>query len=222
MKKIILPILLITSLIISCKSYTVPYDTALNNKTINTGLYVDTLPPVQINFNAILKYPIHGSAIEKAFNESDLRTIIYEEFKKNGEAISPKFKIASKENSDAALIIPKVKNAEKLDPKKCEYDFNTTAPMPGKDYIFTVKVENWGFSEGGFSIQGYVNLVAAIHDVKNSKKVWQMEIGREASFPALSLGYSDAKNPEVVRKILRDCVIGNIQAISANINGASK
>lgn len=220
MKKflILIPILFTIFITSSCKSYSIPYDKTLESSTINTGLYIDSIPPVEVKFNGFAKYLIHGSAVESAFNSNNLKDIMFEEIKKNGSKISSKVNITVKDNTEKDIILTKVENHEKLDTKQCEYIFKDIPSKLGKDFIMTISIKRWGFFEKSFSCCVFIDCVVSIIDMKNSKKIWQEHLRSEASFPVFSMGYSDAKDPKTVSSLLRDCSIGIIQNISTEIN----
>ncbi len=211
---------------IACKSYTIPYDQNLNGKIISTGLYVceTGTPSAQFSGPALQligKAAIHSSSIIKAYTNAKLRDIFYEELQKNGGSISPKMKIIIQNASEREIIIPEIANIARSEPKKSEFDFQGIPEKIGKDYIFIIKVLDYGFVEGSFSISSKIDYVASIIDMKNNVKVWQEKGSKESRYPFMS-GFSEAKDTVKVESNLRDCVIGIIQDISAYINNNTK
>ena len=107
------------------------------------------------------------------------------------------------------------------DPKACEFVFDNIPQQIRKDYLLAIKVVDYGFLEGSFSINSRIEYIASIIDMKNNKKIWQMKNKNESSYPIMS-GFSTAKSSSNVRENLRDCVAGVIQQISSDINKSVK
>lgn len=209
--------IMISLVVAGCKSYTIPFDPSLAGKKTTTGLYVPDLPPVYINFEGLIKYPIHGSAVEKAFMEANLKEIIFEEFKRHGQDLSSKVSVVINESVDKSIQLTPVENAGKLEPKDCEFVFTDIPKQIGKDYLMIIKIHQYGFNEGGFNNYATLTYIASINDMKNNRKVWQLKGKKSASFPLLQIGYAPAKNPEKVRDNLRDCVNGMLRDIMKDL-----
>ena len=211
---------------ISCKSYTIPYDQKFEGRTIETGIYVFKMPSpfVQYSGSGLMmlgKGAIHSSAIEKAYMDADLRSIFYDELQKNGRAISPKIAVSMKKTTEKDIEIRNTESTQSNDPKRCDLVFEGIPEKLGKDYLFTIKVLNYGFYEGSYSISSKIEYVASISDMKNNVKIWQMKSYRESKYPIFS-SFSVAKDPVSTGSSLRDCVIGVIQDISKDINKIQK
>jgi hypothetical protein len=210
----------------ACKSYEIPYDKNLEGKTITMGFYVCELPAPYVSYNAgalvaLAKAGLHSGDISKAYLEADLKEIFYEEFLKNGSTISPKIKISIKTPSEKEMIINQVEAAKQDDPKASEFIFGGVPEKLGKDYIFTIKVIEWGMAEGSFSAFSRISYVASIINMRTNVKIWQMRADKEVTYP-LQLGYSTQKDPSKVKSNLHDCVVGIVQDVSANMNSVQK
>jgi hypothetical protein len=212
----------------ACKSYEITYDKNLEGKTINTGFYVSELPAPNVTYNgggvaALIKSGLYSEDISKAYSEANLKDIFYEEFLKNGSSISPKIKTSIKNSAEKEIVINQIEASKQKDPKESEFIFEGVPEKLGKDYIFTIKVIDYGMGEGSFSIFSTITYVASIIDMKNNIKIWQMKSEKGSSYPMeLALAYSTQKDPVKVKSSLRDCVAGIIQDVSANINSLQK
>ncbi|HNX22627.1 MAG TPA: hypothetical protein PKG60_01170 [Spirochaetota bacterium] len=210
----------------ACKSYEIPYDSSLDSKTISTGFYVNELPAPYVSYNAgglvaLAKAGLHSGDISKAYIDADLRGIIYEEFTKNGNTISPKIKTFLKSPADKEIVINQVEPAKQTDPKVSEFIFEGVPEKLGKEYIFILKVLDYGMREGSFSVFSRITYVASIINMNTNTKIWQIKADKEVTYP-LELGYSSQKDPLKVRSNLRDCVAGIIRDVSAKINSVQK
>ncbi len=216
----------LTVLFSACKSYNIPYDEKLEGKTVSAGPYIFKTPEPSVQFAGsafvmLAKAAIHSSDIEKAYTEADLREIFYEELQKNGVNVSRKVKISMNNPGEKNIVFQEADKAGSEDPKNCEFVFEGIPEKLGKDYLFTIKVLNFGFSEGSFSISSKIEYVASISDMRNNIKIWQFKSSKTADYPMLS-SFGEAKNPASVKVNLRDCVIGILQDISADLNKSSK
>lgn len=210
----------------ACKSYDIPYDQKLEGKTVSAGLYIfdAPLPSVQFAGSAFVmlaKAAIHSSDIKKAYIEADLREIFYEELQKNGVNVSQRVKISMKNPVEKSIVFEEADKVKRDDPKNCELVFDGIPEKLGRDYLFTIKILNYGFSEGSYSISSNIEYVASISDMRNNVKIWQLKSSKTADYPMFS-SFGEAKNPASVKVNLRDCVIGILQEISADLNKPAK
>ena len=210
----------------ACKSYEIPYDRSLEGKTISTGLYISEPPVPDVTYNAgviiaLAKAGLHSGDITKAYVDANIKEIFYEEFLKNGSTISPKINTSIKNPAEKELVTKQVLVSEQNDPKVSEFIFEGVPEKLGKDYIFTIKVLQYGMGEGSFSVFSKITYVASIINIKSNTKIWQMKSDKESSF-SIGLGYSTQKDASKVRSNLRDCVGGIIQDVSVNINSLQK
>jgi len=218
----LLMIVLIFSFYTACKSYEIPYDRNLEGKTISTGLYVCEPPIPDVTYNAgviiaLAKAGLHSGDISKAYVDADIKEIFYEEFFKNGSTISPKINTSMKNPAEKELVAKQIVVTEQSDPKLSEFIFEGVPEKLGKDYIFIIKVLQYGMGEGSFSVYSRITYVASIINIKSNTKIWQMQSDKESSFP-IELGYSTQKDVSKVRSNLRDCVAGIIKDVSVNLN----
>jgi len=219
--KLIILISLI-AILTSCKSYEIPYDKNISSSQIATGIYVTETPAPSASFTGgaliiIGKIALHEKEIVAAYAETNLRDIFYQELTKNGQNISPKLIASIKTPEEKNMVITEIPGASDKDPKANEFVFEEIPQKIGKDYMLIMKVTDYGFSEGGFSINSKIGYVASITDMRNNTKIWQMRSTNESSYPMMS-SFSVAKNPDSVRENLRDCVVGVVQQISKDIN----
>ena len=219
-------VICLIALLSSCKSYDIPYDKNLSSSKIDAGIYVTEAPAPSVNFKGgaliiIGKIALHEKDIKTAYSETDIREIFYQELTKNGSNISPKFVASISTADDKKIILSEMPEISEKDPKACEFVFDDIPHQIGKDYLLVIKVIDYGFLEGSFSVNSRIHYIASIIDMKNNKKVWQMRNKNEASYPILS-GFSTAKNSSNVRENLRDCVAGVIQQIAQDINKTVK